>query len=170
MKRKKGYFSISSVAKMFSVHQQTIRLYEKEGLITPKRSEGNTRLFSEEDIEKLERIIYLTHKMGVNLSGVEMIVKLEKKIEKLQKQVHGLFEETKEDLLEESAQAKEEIRKDLSLFSALKTGKSLPADDDEEDEKQESQQQLALPKLTKKNKKDKDLSSDWHIEYDDEKD
>ena len=57
MKRKKGYFSISAVAEMFSVHQQTIRLYEKEGLITPKRSEGNTRLFSEEDVNRLEEII-----------------------------------------------------------------------------------------------------------------
>ena len=85
MKRKKGYYSISAVAKMFSVHQQTIRLYEKEGLITPKRSEGNTRLFSEADVDRLEEIIYLTHQLGVNLAGVEMILKLEKKIEKLKK-------------------------------------------------------------------------------------
>ena len=54
LKRKKGFFSISAVAKMFSVHQQTIRLYEKEGLIAPKRSAGNTRLFAEEDVDRLE--------------------------------------------------------------------------------------------------------------------
>ena len=54
IRRKKGFFSISAVAKMFSVHQQTVRLYEKQGLIAPKRSTGNTRLFSEEDIDRLE--------------------------------------------------------------------------------------------------------------------
>ena len=63
MKRNKGYFSISAVSTMFSVHQQTIRLYEKEGFISPKRSDGNTRLFSEEDVNRLEEIIHLTHKM-----------------------------------------------------------------------------------------------------------
>ena len=56
IRRKKGFFSISAVAKMFSIHQQTIRMYEKEGLIQPKRSSGNTRLFSEEDINRLEEI------------------------------------------------------------------------------------------------------------------
>ena len=71
LKKEKAYFSISAVAKMFSVHQQTIRLYEKEGLIVPKRSEGNTRMFSENDIDRLEEIIYLTHKLGINLAGVE---------------------------------------------------------------------------------------------------
>jgi len=85
LKRKKGYFSISAVAKMFSVHQQTIRLYEKEGLINPKRSIGNTRLFSEEDVDKLEEIIYLTHQLGVNLAGVQMIFKLKKQMSKMQK-------------------------------------------------------------------------------------
>ena len=91
MKRKKGFFSISAVAKMFSVHQQTIRLYEKEGLITPKRSEGNTRLFSDEDVERLEEIMYLTHQLGINLAGVEMIFKLKKQIKKMQKNMNRLL-------------------------------------------------------------------------------
>ena len=82
MKRRKGYYSISIVAKMFDVHQQTIRLYEKEGLITPQRTAGGTRLFSEEDVDRLEEIINLTHKMGVNIAGVEMILKLQRKIKK----------------------------------------------------------------------------------------
>jgi MerR family transcriptional regulator, heat shock protein HspR len=101
MKRKKGFFSISAVAKMFSVHQQTIRLYEKEGLIAPKRSEGNTRLFSEEDVDKLEQVIYLTHELGINLAGVEMILKLERQIKKLQKEINKAFEATGQDLLKE---------------------------------------------------------------------
>ena len=103
MKRKKGYFSISAVAKMFEVHQQTIRLYEKEGLISPKRSEGNTRLFSEEDVDRLEQIIYLTHKMGVNLAGVEIILKMQKKMKKLQEDMNKLFEHTQGQLTAESA-------------------------------------------------------------------
>lgn len=101
MKRKKAYFSISAVAKMFSVHQQTIRLYEKEGLINPKRSEGNTRLFSEEDVNRLEEIIYLTHKVGINLAGVEAVLRLQKKIDKLQMKINDLFKETNKELQEE---------------------------------------------------------------------
>jgi len=92
MKRKKGYFSISAVAEMFSIHQQTIRLYEKQGLISPKRSDGNTRLFSEEDVNRLEEIVYLTHKVGINLAGVEMILKLKKQIKKLQKDMNVMFD------------------------------------------------------------------------------
>ncbi len=98
MKKRKGYFSISAVAQMFSVHQQTIRLYEKEGLINPKRSDGNTRLFSEEDIERLEEIIHLTHNVGINLAGVEMILKLQKQIKKLQKEMNSLFSATQKEL------------------------------------------------------------------------
>lgn len=98
MKRKKGYFSISAVADMFSIHQQTIRLYEKEGLISPKRSEGNTRLFSEEDVDRLEEIIYLTHKLGINLAGVDMIFKQKKQIAKMQEQINQLFSTAQQEL------------------------------------------------------------------------
>src|SRR3990167_7786197 len=106
MKRKKGYFSISAVAEMFSVHQQTIRLYEKEGLISPKRSEGNTRLFSEEDIDRLEEIIHLTHTVGINLAGVEMILKLQKQVGKLQGEINTLFKQTQQELSQESDRRK----------------------------------------------------------------
>ncbi len=110
LKRKRGFFSISAVAKMFSVHQQTIRLYEKQGLINPKRSEGNTRLFSEEDVDRLEEVIYLTHQLGINLAGVEMIFKLKRQIEKMQKQMNKLFEETNEELTKEAETTKEAIK------------------------------------------------------------
>ncbi len=106
MKRKKGFYSISVVAKMFSVHQQTVRLYEKEGLITPKRTEGNTRLFSEEDVERLEEIIHLTHTLGVNLVGVEMIFKLQKKIKKLQDDMNKLFNQTQTQMNSEAENLK----------------------------------------------------------------
>jgi MerR family transcriptional regulator, heat shock protein HspR len=120
VKRKKGYYSISAVAKMFSVHQQTIRLYEKEGLITPKRSDGNTRLFTEEDIDKLEEVIYLTHELGINLAGVEMILKLKKQIGKLQAEINKLFKHTQDQLDEQSEIARELATVRAKKLAALK--------------------------------------------------
>jgi len=125
MKRKKGYFSISAVAKMFSVHQQTIRLYEKEGLITPKRSEGNTRLFSEEDVDRLEEIIHLTHTVGINLAGVEMILKLQKKIQKLQSQINELFVHTNQELDEETEQRKTAVKENVQKLAQIRQKKTI---------------------------------------------
>lgn len=120
MKRRKGYFSISAVAQMFSVHQQTIRLYEREGLISPKRSEGNTRLFSEEDIVRLEEIINLTHKLGINLAGVEMILKQQKKIDKLQKEINSMFKKLQSELHEEEEASKKIITYATQQLTHLK--------------------------------------------------
>ena len=120
VKREKGYFSISAVAKMFSVHQQTIRLYEKQGLISPKRSEGNTRLFSEEDIDRLEQVIYLTHELGINLAGVEMIFKLKKQIKKMQREMNQIFENTQQELDEESEKSKEVVQASAQRLMQLK--------------------------------------------------
>jgi len=120
MKRKKGFYSISAVAKMFSIHQQTIRLYEKEGLISPKRSEGNTRLFSEEDVDQLEEIIYLTHQLGVNLAGVEMILKLQKKIQKMQKKMNSIFESAHEELRQEQEVSKQAVKDSARSLLKLK--------------------------------------------------
>jgi MerR family transcriptional regulator/heat shock protein HspR len=120
MKRKKGFYSISVVAKMFSVHQQTVRLYEKEGLITPKRTDGNTRLFSEEDVERLEEIIHLTHTLGVNLAGVEMIFKLQKKIKKLQDDMNKLFTQTQTQMNSEVEVLKVNAKKQKDRLVELK--------------------------------------------------
>ncbi len=120
MKRRKGYFSISAVAKMFSVHQQTIRLYEKEGLIAPKRSEGNTRLFAEEDVDKLEEIIYLTHQLGINLAGVDMILKLQKKIKRLQNEMNKVFDDAHDDLTKDSIIVKEEAQENARKLISIK--------------------------------------------------
>ena len=120
MKRKKGYFSISAVAQMLSLHQQTIRLYEREGLISPKRSSGNTRLFSEEDINQLEEIIFLTQKVGVNLTGIEMILKQRVKIEKLQNKINKMFTQFQTDLEEETRLAKKQIESATHRLSDIK--------------------------------------------------
>lgn len=120
VKRKEGYYSISAVAKMFSVHQQTIRLYEKQGLISPKRSVGNTRLFSEADINRLEEVIYLTHELGINLAGVEMIFKLKKQMKKMQKEMNTIFESTQKELDKEAESSKEVIQMRAQRLLELK--------------------------------------------------
>ena len=120
MKRKKGFFSISAVAEMFSVHQQTVRLYEKEGLITPKRSDGNTRLFSQEDVDRLEEIIYLTHQLGINLAGVEMILKLKKQMKKMQKDMNKLFDNTQKELDKESELSQQTVKTSAKQLLRLK--------------------------------------------------
>ncbi len=130
MKRNKGFFSISAVAKMFSVHQQTIRLYEKEGLLAPKRSDGNTRLFSEEDIDKLEQIIYLTHKLGINLAGVQMVLKLQKQIKKMQKDMNRIFDQTNNELKKEEISQKETIKTSMAQLAKIKSKSTLSPDAD----------------------------------------
>lgn len=119
MRRRKGFYSISVVAKMFSVHQQTVRMYEKQGLITPKRSSGNTRLFSEEDVDRLEEVIYLTHKLGVNLAGVEIILKLQKKIKRMQEEMNELFKDTESEFERESANIKEDMKKQIERLADI---------------------------------------------------
>ncbi|MCK4499562.1 MerR family transcriptional regulator [Candidatus Babeliales bacterium] len=119
-RRKKGAYSISVVAEMFGVHQQTVRLYEKEGLINPHRSSGNTRQFTEEDVDQLEEIIYLTHKLGVNISGVNVILKLQKKIKRLQTQMNKLFEQTNEQLEEDSQRMKQDVKSSAQRLLKIK--------------------------------------------------
>jgi len=81
------FYHISSVAKMYGVHPQTLRLYEREGLLEPSRSEGNTRLYSAEDLKRLEIILNLIRDLGVNLAGVEVILNMRAKIERIEAEV-----------------------------------------------------------------------------------
>jgi MerR family transcriptional regulator/heat shock protein HspR len=83
-KEKQTYYLISAVADRFDVHPQTLRLYEREGLITPSRTEGNTRVYNEDDLERLDLILNLTREMGVNLAGVDVILNMKEKMESLQ--------------------------------------------------------------------------------------
>ena len=105
---------------MFSVHQQTVRLYEKQGLISPKRSSGNTRLFSEEDIDQLEEVIYLTHEMGINLAGVEMILRLKKQIKKMQNEMNKIFDSTQHELDQENEKSKDIVQSSYQRLLQLK--------------------------------------------------
>ncbi len=84
------YFTISVVSSMFNIHPQTLRLYEREGLLQPDRSAGNTRLYSRQDIEHLSTILNLTREMGVNLAGVSIIMDLLKKLRETQAEKDAL--------------------------------------------------------------------------------
>ena len=81
------YYMISVVAKSYGIHPQTLRLYEREGLLKPSRTEGNTRLYSEEDLRQLEVILNLTRDLGVNLAGVEIILNMREKMGEMQAQI-----------------------------------------------------------------------------------
>jgi len=78
---------ISAVAEQYAIHPQTLRLYEREGLLTPSRSEGNTRLYTGQDLERLEVILHLTRDLGVNLAGVEIILNMREKMSEMQAQI-----------------------------------------------------------------------------------
>jgi MerR family transcriptional regulator, heat shock protein HspR len=95
---KAAYYMISAVAQKYSIHPQTLRLYEREGLLTPSRTEGNTRLYSEEDLEQLETILSLTRDLGVNLAGVEIILNMRRKIEAMQGEVNQFMEYVKKEM------------------------------------------------------------------------
>ena len=85
--RSKAAYMISAVAEQYQIHPQTLRLYEREGLLAPSRSDGNTRLYTDEDLERLEVILKLTRELGVNLAGVEIILNMREKMEAMQQQI-----------------------------------------------------------------------------------
>lgn len=89
--RDKPLFMISVVADMLDIHPQTLRLYEREGLVVPQRTGGNTRLYSQEDIDKLRRVLRLTRDLGVNLAGVEVILSMRDKMEQMQDMMEQLL-------------------------------------------------------------------------------
>lgn len=85
--RTKGAYTISVVAEQFDIHPQTLRLYEREGLLKPSRTDGNTRMYTDSDMERLEVILSLTRDLGVNLAGVEIILNMRVKMEEMQAQM-----------------------------------------------------------------------------------
>jgi MerR family transcriptional regulator/heat shock protein HspR len=100
-------FMISVVSEMLGIHPQTLRLYEREGFIKPKRTGGNTRLYSEEDVERLEMILRLTRELGVNLAGVEVILSMREKMEQMQREMDQTIQRLREDLEREMRRREE---------------------------------------------------------------
>jgi MerR family transcriptional regulator/heat shock protein HspR len=92
VKRKVKTYTISAVAELYDIHPQTLRLYEREGLLKPSRSIGNTRLYEDSDLERLEIILSLTRDLGVNLAGVEIILNMREKMDAMQREFERFFE------------------------------------------------------------------------------
>jgi MerR family transcriptional regulator/heat shock protein HspR len=92
MKKKAKTYTISAVAELYDIHPQTLRLYEREGLLKPSRSVGNTRLYEDSDLERLEIILSLTRELGVNLAGVEIILNMREKMNEMQREFERFFE------------------------------------------------------------------------------
>ena len=99
-KETKKYYHISSVSRMYNIHPQTLRLYEREGLLKPSRSEKNTRLYTDKDLKQLELILNLSRDLGVNLAGIEVILNLRKKIGQMEKEVNEFLEYVRKEFFE----------------------------------------------------------------------
>lgn len=99
-RKHRGAYMISVVARQFEVHPQTLRLYEREGLLKPSRTQGNTRLYSDGDLETLQFILNLTREMGVNLAGVEIIMEMRRKMQSMHQEMERLLGSIRDELRE----------------------------------------------------------------------
>src|ERR1043165_6107021 len=111
--KSKAAYMISSVAEQYGVHPQTLRLYEREGLLKPSRSDGNTRLYTEDDLERLEVILHLTRDLGVNLAGVEIILNMREKMGEMQAQIQEFVATLNRELVARSSRPPAEERNSL---------------------------------------------------------
>jgi MerR family transcriptional regulator/heat shock protein HspR len=99
-KRKtRGGYMISVVAEMYEIHPQTLRMYEREGLLRPSRSDGNTRLYTDEDLERLEFILNLARDLGVNIAGIAIVLQMRERMEEMNRQMQGFVDYVREEML-----------------------------------------------------------------------
>ena len=98
-RKSKGAYMISAVAEMYEIHPQTLRLYEREGLLLPSRTEGNTRLYTDEDLERLEFILNLARDLGVNIAGIAIILQMRERMEEMNRQMQGFVEYVRTEML-----------------------------------------------------------------------
>src|SRR5215217_836668 len=119
MKKRIKTYTISAVAEIYDIHPQTLRLYEREGLLKPSRSDGNTRLYEDSDLERLEIILSLTRDLGVNLAGVEIILNMREKMDAMQKEFERFFEYLKSHASEYSRTAAPEESDALVAISRV---------------------------------------------------
>ena len=99
-RRSKGAYMISAVAEMYDIHPQTLRLYEREGLLKPSRTEGNTRLYTDEDLERLEFILNLARDLGVNISGIAIILQMRERMEEMNRQMQSFVDYVRSEMLQ----------------------------------------------------------------------
>jgi MerR family transcriptional regulator/heat shock protein HspR len=111
--KSKGAYMISSVAEQYQIHPQTLRLYEREGLLKPSRSDGNTRLYTDEDLELLEVVLHLTRDLGVNLAGVEIILNMRAKMSEMQRQIEEFVTSLNQEMARHPRAARKEEKTSL---------------------------------------------------------
>jgi len=109
-KNTKAAYMISAVAESYGIHPQTLRLYEREGLLKPSRSEGNTRLYTQEDLERLEIILSLTRELGVNLAGVEVVLNMRKRMGEMQRELQDFIEYVEREIVNRSPELDQKIQ------------------------------------------------------------
>ena len=109
-RKKQGAYMISSVAEMYGIHPQTLRLYEREGLLKPSRTEGNTRLYTDEDLERLEIILSLARELGVNISGIAIILQMRERMEEMQRQMTDFVSYVRNEVMARAQQAADPSR------------------------------------------------------------
>ena len=139
--RSKAAYMISAVAEQYQIHPQTLRLYEREGLLAPSRSEGNTRLYTDDDLERLEVILQLTREMGVNLAGVEIILNMREKMAAMQVQIEEFVNTLNRELALHARRSIEEPKQ--SLIPVVQMSRSSPRE-------QEAKAEGRIPKAGRK--------------------
>ena len=132
-KKGKAAYMISAVAESYGIHPQTLRLYEREGLLKPSRSEGNTRLYTEEDLERLELILNLTRDLGVNLAGVEVVLNMRRRMEEMQKELHQFIEYIEREIANRSPELDQRIQHALVKVTPPRDVLTHPAKPDKTD-------------------------------------
>jgi MerR family transcriptional regulator, heat shock protein HspR len=109
-RKSKGAYMISAVAEMYEIHPQTLRLYEREGLLKPSRTEGNTRLYTDEDLQRLEFILSLARDLGVNISGMAIILQMRERMEEMQHQIQEFVQYIQQEVLTRASAAADPAR------------------------------------------------------------
>jgi MerR family transcriptional regulator/heat shock protein HspR len=104
-RKSKGAYMISAVAEMYGIHPQTLRLYEREGLLKPSRTEGNTRLYTDEDLGRLEFILSLARDLGVNIAGMAIILQMRERMEEMQRQIQEFVQYIQKEVLTRASAA-----------------------------------------------------------------
>ena len=117
--RGKAGYMISAVAEMYNIHPQTLRLYEREGLLIPSRSMGNTRLYAPEDLEQLETILNLTRDLGVNLAGIEIILNMRRRMRLMQEEMQAFVDYVQREFVGRPEIDPEKMRNALVRISPL---------------------------------------------------
>jgi MerR family transcriptional regulator/heat shock protein HspR len=103
-RKSKGAYMISAVAEMYEIHPQTLRLYEREGLLRPSRSDGNTRLYTDEDLQRLEFILSLAREMGVNMAGIAIVLQMRERMEEMNRQMQSFVDFVHNEMLTRMSQ------------------------------------------------------------------